>query len=538
MQLAPNPPNVCFVCHQSAPAIASTTDCSAAGCHAGMGTNHHAAHDGATANGAGCEGCHFRYLDDEHAALGLTCATCHSSTSTVVRAAIANKDRRCLSCHSNSPHNARQATEFGAGNASMHRVTPGLPGMRSSFSVNGSTYTMALPAASTFLKTGYTYDTMLSCASCHTYSGATGPHGATMRVNIDPAYPADWKTAYLSSSSSGMAVSGNSTASNVLCAKCHDLRGSNFSNNVHGEGDHEGSSDGKCILCHVKVPHGWGRPRLLGSTADPEPYRSTGLTQFKLKNYTPSGWSESDCAVACGEHDRSLTPAWPNVMSTAPAATTGIVSGTVTAASGGAAVSGATVTLGIASTTTAANGTYSFAAIAPGTYTLTVAKTGYTTSTSSVTVVAGQTATANVSLQATGSGTNLLLNRSFTASRYENSTYAPGKAGDGSDSTWWWSDNRGGSSNTEWLRGDIGSRMSVSRAEVVWYGSYYAREFRVYTSTDGSSWTQVYSTTSGGAGASVITFNARDARYIKLECRRTGSGNSNGYGVAELRAFQ
>lgn len=549
----------CSVCHQSATASASTTDCSAAGCHAGTGTNHHEAHDGNTANGAGCEGCHFRYLDDEHAALGLTCATCHSSTSTVVRAAITNRDRRCLSCHSDSPHNARQAAEFGAGNASMHRVTANLPGMRSSFLVNGATYTMSLPAASTFLRTGYTYDTMVSCASCHTYSGATGPHGATMRVNIDPAYPRTFKvtgagqssTAQLSANSStGMSMSKNGSAvAGVICEKCHDLlNGSTWSNVAHKEHDDRGSDGAYCNQCHVAVPHGWGRPRLIGYTTDAAPYRTWvgsssaqdgGLQRISLKSYTPSSWNKPDCGAGCssGRHPLSGS-SWPNVMSSSPAPTTGVVSGTVTAASGGAAVSGAAITLGAASTTTAANGTYSFATVAPGTYTLTVAKTGYTTSTSSVTVVAGQTATANVSLQATGTGTNLLLNRSFSASRYENSTYAPGKAGDGSDSTWWWSDDRGYRTRTEWLRGDIGSRTSVSRVEVVWYGSYYASEFRVYTSTDGSSWTQVYSTTSGGAGTSVVTFSARDARYIKLECRRTGSGSSNGYGVAELRAFQ
>ena len=528
----------CSVCHKNATSPATTTDCSSAGCHAGMGTNHHAAHDGNLVNGAGCEGCHFRHLDDEHAALGLTCATCHASTATDVVTAIATHDRRCLSCHHDSAHNARQTVEFGAGNASMHRVAPGLPGMRSSFLVNGSTYTMALPAASSFLKTGYTYDTMLSCASCHTYSGAVGPHGATMKVNIDPAYPADWKTAYLSSSSSGMAISGNSTASNVLCSKCHDLRGTSFSNEVHDVGDHDGSSDGTCILCHVKVPHGWGRPRLLGYTTDPEPYRTTGLRQVKLRSYTPFNWSESDCAVACGEHDGSLTPAWPNVMSMTPGPTTGILSGTVTAASGGAAISGATLTLGTATATSSTNGTYSLASVTPGTYTLTVAKTGYTTYSGSVTVIAGQTTTANVALQASSTSTNLLLNKTFSASRYESSSYTPAKASDGLTATWWWSDNNGGSYSTEWLTGDVGSRTAISKVEVAWNGSYYAREFRVYTSTDASSWTQVYSTTSGVAGTTVVTFAARDARYVKVECRRTGSGGSNGYGIAELRAFQ
>jgi len=167
-----------------------------------------------------------------------------------------------------------------------------------------------------------------------------------------------------------------------------------------------------------------------------------------------------------------------------------------------------------------------------------VTKTGYATYSGSVTVTAGQTTTANVALQASSAGTNLLLNKTFTASRYESSSYTPAKASDGLTTTWWWSDNTGSAYSTEWLTGDMGSRNTISKVEIAWNGSYYAREFRVYASTDGSSWSQVYSTTSGVAGTSVVTFTARDARYVKVECRRTGSGRSNGYGIAELRAFQ
>lgn len=542
----------CSVCHKSAGLLPTTTDCSAAGCHAGTGTDHHEAHNGAAANGAGCEGCHFRYLDDEHAALGMTCATCHASTNSVVTGAIAAGDRRCLTCHPGSPHNQRQAAEFGAGNASMHRVSPDLPGMRSSFLVNGSTYTMTLPAASTFLKAGYGYDTMITCASCHTYSGATGPHGATMKVNIDPAYPNTYRvtgagesrTAQLSKdSATGMSMSkSGSSAAGIICEKCHDLyNGSSWSNVAHKEHDDRGSDGAYCNQCHVAVPHGWGRPRLIGYTTDPAAYRTWtgGLQRISLKSYTPSSWQKSDCGAGCSSSRHPLSgTSWPNVMSTTPQPTTGSVSGRVTDAATTANVSGATVTIGSASTTTASDGAYSIVGLDSGSYMISVSKTGYTTYTGTVSVAAGSTTTANVSLQPSGGGgTNLLLNKSFSASRYESATYAPGKAGDGNTGTWWWSDDRGGSSMTEWLRGDMGSRNRISRIEIAWYGAYYAKDFRVYVSTDGSSWTQVYSNFAGAGGTTNITFSARDVRYVKVECRRT-SGSNTGYGIAELRAFQ
>jgi len=406
--------------------------------------------------------------------------------------------------------------------------------MQSSFNVNGTTYTWTLPAASSFLKSGWATDSVMGCDACHTYSGATGPHGSAMKVNIDPSYPTSWKTVYLSNTSNGM------SSTTVICAKCHDLNGTSgsWSNGVHSKGDHQGSSRGKCILCHAQVPHGWKRPRMLAYTTDGAPYASTGLTGLKLKSYVPGSWSKGDCSTSCGEHGSSVSPKWPLVLDpTAP--TTGGLTGTVTNASSGAPVAGATVSVAGKTATTASDGSYAISGIAGGAYTMTVSAAGYQTWSSTVTVTNGITTTVNVALMPSASGgTNLALNKTFTASRYESSSYAPAKAGDGSESTYWWSKKDGGASDTEWLTVDLGAQYSVSKAEVAWYGDYWAKEFRIYVSTDNRNWTQVYSTTSAPKGTSTVTFSARNARYLKVECRRTGTGRNNGYGIAELRVFQ
>lgn len=522
----------CIACHKGPSQPATTTDCTV--CHPGVGPNHHEAHDASRVNPGGCKGCHFMYLDDEHAALGYTCQTCHGSASATVRAAIAAGDRRCLTCHPDSPHNARQAWEFTPKMSSGHRVSSDLPGMQSSFTVNGTTYSWALPPASSFLKSGWATDSVMGCDACHTYSGATGPHGSAMKVNIDPAYPTSWKSAYLSNTSNGM----NSTT--VICAKCHDLNGPSgaWSNKVHSEGDHQGSTRGKCILCHAQVPHGWKRPRMLAYKTDGTPYASTGLTGLKLRSYVPGTWSEGDCSTSCGEHNSSISPVWPLVLDpTAP--TTGGIAGTVTDAATGSAVSGATVAVAGKTTTTASDGSYTITGIAGGTYTMTVTASGYQTWSSSVTVTNGTTTTVDVALTPATSGeTNLALKKTFTASRYESSTYAPSKAGDGSEDTYWWSKRDGGASDVEWLNVDLGTRYTVSNVEVAWYGDNWAKEFRIYVSTDNRSWTQVYSTTSAPKGTSTVTFSARSVRYVKVECRKTGTGRNNGYGIAELRVFQ
>lgn len=449
----------CKACHTSRDALPTTTDCLE--CHNGA-ADHHELHNATPANPVGCQGCHFGYLDEEHAALGYECATCHDSTDPVVAGAIASNDVRCLTCHPDSIHNAFQAYEFETANASMHRVDSTKSGMRSSFLVNGTTYTMTLPSAASFLKPGLTYDSMVGCTDCHSYSGAAGPHGATMQTNIDPAYSASWKGAYLSRSSTGMARSGNSTASDVLCAKCHDLyNGTSWSNKVHAQSDHQGSSDGKCTICHAGVVHGWGRPRMLATTLDPLPYRASsgGLTKFKLRNYTPTNWTESDCEAACGggDHDSSVATPWPNVT----------------------------------------------AADIPS-----------------------------------AGGANLAAGKTFTASRYASSTYAPAKAGDSDSTTRWWSNTRGWSTAVEYLQVDLGAPTGVSRFEIEWYGSYWAREYRIYTSTNGTTWTQVYATTNGSAGINEVIIASSDVRYVKVECRRTGTGYSNGYAIAELRVYK
>src|SRR6185295_12788889 len=85
---------------------------------------------------------------------------------------------------------------------------------------------------------------------------------------------------------------------------------------------------------------------------------------------------------------------------TMPFASVGTISGTVTA-SGGGAISGATVstTTGCWSTTTAANGTYTLSSVATGTYTVQAVKSGYNTGTQSgVVVTNGATTTVNFTL--------------------------------------------------------------------------------------------------------------------------------------------
>jgi PKD repeat protein/glucose/arabinose dehydrogenase len=81
-----------------------------------------------------------------------------------------------------------------------------------------------------------------------------------------------------------------------------------------------------------------------------------------------------------------------------------IVQGTVTSSAGGAPIAGATVTVSGTSltTTTAANGTYSFPDVPTGQRTITAQKSGFQTGSTTVTAVSGTTVTANIALTTGG----------------------------------------------------------------------------------------------------------------------------------------
>jgi hypothetical protein len=516
----------CGACHVNPSTPATTTNCTASGCHAGVGTDHKALHDAATVNPAGCSGCHLMNLVDEHSALGFTCDTCHKSTVSTVQAAITANDLRCKSCHAGA-HQA-QSFEFNPGRASVHRVSADLPGMRSSFVVNGTTYAMSLPSAGSFLKSGWTTSSMMDCTSCHSYSGATGPHGGTMKVNIDPAYPNSYaitagttRVAQLSPSSpTGMSMTkSGSTAAGIICEKCHDLNGtgSGFSNVVHKEHDDRGSEGGYCNYCHVTLPHGWNLPRMIGYTTDPAPYNTYkgGVQRISLKSYSPSGWSKSDCGAACSSSRHPLTGStWPSGGTQPPAPTTGNVSGTVTNTSS-AAIAGATVSIAGKTATTGGTGAYSITEIAGGTYTMTVNATGYNAWSGTVTVTNGQAVIADVSLAPLALvATNLARNATAAASSRDSDSTSASKANDGNASTYWRSASRG----TEWLRLDFGSAKTFDKVVVNWNSNGPARYYRIETSNDGSNWTTRYSTSSGNGGVDTITFTSLSARYVRLYC--------------------
>lgn len=607
--------NGCNVCHQSATVTPASNNCLT--CHPSATPTHKTEHNTAGQVDPGCAGCHFTNLIDEHVTSGLkspttglamTCATCHTPTlgaaaKTAIAAAIAAGDESCDACHpavnGKNTHAGQNTNEFVATNASMHRVNASLPGMRSSFVVNGTTYTWSLPSSG-WLKSPWTTNSVVTCDACHTFSTTVaGPHGAAVTVNIDPAYPGDYTTARLSSSRS-------SGTSGAICDKCHQ----NYTsmNEVHGESDHSGDY---CTDCHVGVPHGWRLPRLLAYTSDPAPYKSNHLTGLRLTNHSANNWSESDCAASCEEHSSSMSSRWPSSP-----LVVGTLGGTVTNATG-VPMPLASVSLSNGATgTTDANGNYYFGGLSGGNITVTVSRGGYVTQSKTITIASGQTGDADFVLQqvqygsvagkitdsVTGSPisgatvscssgasmitaadgsyamsnivigsytltvskagyttksqactvvanvtstSNVLLaaasfnaakSKMFTASK-SGSSNPPSYAGDGSYSTYWATGGLTSSTQTQWLQGDLGAVYPLNKIVVRWNGnSAYARAYSVQVSADGTNWTTVYSTTSGSSSSRTVTFTTVNARYVKVNCTQYNS-SSSGYRIYELEAW-
>ena len=251
----------------------------------------------------------------------------------------------CFKCHSSNTSQPASVTrgsktysptdvarEFNPTNPSYHNVLGQTVGMQQSFSVvpiGGSltSVTWQLPTTATFTGS-YGPHTKLTCTSCHTNDAssdtqAKGPHGSGVAWTIDAAYGADWKLAGLSAGSvNGMEFVGGADATNIICAKCHDLLvGSQWSNTAHATLQHMVTHvrPKYCVNCHVGVPHGWQRPRLLGYTTDDARYAPTGLIQIRVTSHARDAnglaqWACQDCKTAQGgSHTQAASgqPAWP-----------------------------------------------------------------------------------------------------------------------------------------------------------------------------------------------------------------------------------
>ena len=167
-----------------------------------------------------------------------------------------------------------------------------------------------------------------------------------------------------------------------------------------------------------------------------------------------------------------------------------------------------------------------------------ISGTPTTAGTSNVTVTAtdGTGATGSTSFTWTVNGTggscgstNLALNKSVTASSQENGSFGPNGATDGNLGTRWSS----GFSDPQWLAVDLGGTHSLCKVVLYWEAAY-AKSFQLQTSSDGTTWTTVYSTTTGAGGVQSLDVSGT-GRYLRMY--GTTRATQYGYSLWEFQAF-
>jgi acyl-homoserine lactone acylase PvdQ len=117
---------------------------------------------------------------------------------------------------------------------------------------------------------------------------------------------------------------------------------------------------------------------------------------------------------------------------------------------------------------------------------------------------------------------NLALTGTASASGTQ-SGYPPSNAIDGDPTTRWASDW----SDAQTLTVDLGSAKTVARAILRWEAAY-GSAYKIEVSTDGTTWSTVYSTTSGNGGVENVPFPATTARYVRM----TGVKRATSYGYS------
>ncbi|MFF3983119.1 discoidin domain-containing protein [Streptomyces sp. NPDC001797] len=118
--------------------------------------------------------------------------------------------------------------------------------------------------------------------------------------------------------------------------------------------------------------------------------------------------------------------------------------------------------------------------------------------------------------------TTAALGRPATASSVESAPFPASAAFDGNAGTRWSS----AASDPQWVQVDLGSAQSLCGAQLSWETAY-ATAYQIQTSTDGSTWNTVYSTTAGTGGVVNVSFTAT-ARYVRMY----GTARATQYGYS------
>ncbi len=282
-----------------------------------------------------------------------------------------------------------------------------------------------------------------------------------------------------------------------------------------------------------------------GTVSDGEANAPVGTTSGNTTTFTDSGLKDGTTyfynvaannavGVSPDSNEVTVTPA---KTGTAPPTPAGLAA---TAGNGSAALTW--------TASTGATGYSIYRGTAPGAEAATAIATATSTTFTDVGLVNGTTyyykvaasnasgtsgtsneASATPSGSGGGGGGLLSQGHPATASSLENSGHPASYAVDGDTTTRWSS----AYSDPQWLEVDLGATHAISQVTIDWQTAY-ATAFQIQTSTDGTTWTTIYSTTTSSGGIQTLPVTG-SGRYIRMYGTHRATGY--GYSIWEFQVF-
>jgi F5/8 type C domain/Beta-1,3-glucanase len=130
---------------------------------------------------------------------------------------------------------------------------------------------------------------------------------------------------------------------------------------------------------------------------------------------------------------------------------------------------------------------------------------------------------------ARAAGTLLSQGKPATSSSTENAGTPASAAVDGNTGTRWSS----AAADPQWLQVDLGSTQAISQVTLNWETAY-GKSFKIQTSANGTTWTDVYSTTTGTGGTQTLSVNG-SGRYVRMY--GTVRATAYGYSLWEFQVY-
>ena len=137
--------------------------------------------------------------------------------------------------------------------------------------------------------------------------------------------------------------------------------------------------------------------------------------------------------------------------------------------------------------------------------------------------------TVATTLTASAAATLLSQGQPATASSVQSASFPAAAAVDGNTGTRWSS----AFSDPQWLEVDLGASASISQVVLQWETAY-ATAFQIQTSSDGTNWTSIYSTTTGTGGTQTLNVTGT-GRYVRMY--GTARATQYGYSLWEFQVY-